>query len=775
VLLPIFLLLLVEGCLRLAGYGFPTGFFLESFEDNQRVLIENPKFGWRFFPPAVARSPLPLSIPLPKPASTIRILLFGESAAMGDPDPSYGIARQLEKQLKTRHPDKRIEVFNVAMTAINSHVIREIASDCKKCQADAWLIYAGNNEIIGPFGAGTIFGKRAASLSLVRAELWLKTTKLGQLLTNLLRNKKAPAEWEGMELFLEQQVRSNDPRMHAVYRNFQQNLTSIVQLGRQAGAKVILSTVAVNLDANPPFASMHRQGLSAAELTAWDRSFNEGKNGENNARYPDALKAYEDALRIDGEHAELAYRVACCHLALKNEKEARRYFQLARDQDTLRFRADTRIIALTRECAERAQLPLVDLEQEFENGWTTSVGTNVFYDHVHFNFSGNRRAASALLAAVEKHLFDGRASATVLGEQAATEALAFTPFDQQRICEEMRARLQQPPFTYQSNAKQRDTELARKLEGLKALPGQCIAVYHSALAKDSNDWTLHANFATLLEAANEFTGASNEWQIVGRLMPHVAEPWFHLGSLAQSAGHPEEAVRWFREALNKKPDSTEALNGLGTAYSDQGDPEKALRCFKDALKINPRFYAARVNMGRQFSKRGDLAEAMREYTKVLESDANNVPARINLGKILADQGNLDRAVKLYLEAIRLKPEEPIAHFNLGNALASLDRHDEAQKHFQLAVEQLPDFVEAQYALAMELIRAGKHSEALPHLAVVVRLAPGKAEARFNYGIALAKGKNFADAVEQFREVLRLQPDHTAAQKAMDRAMQLMNR
>ena len=62
VLLPLILLGLVEAGLRLGGYGYATGFLLERTENDRRVLIENPKFGWRFFPSTVARSPLPLSI-----------------------------------------------------------------------------------------------------------------------------------------------------------------------------------------------------------------------------------------------------------------------------------------------------------------------------------------------------------------------------------------------------------------------------------------------------------------------------------------------------------------------------------------------------------------------------------------------------------------------------------------------------------------------------------------------------------------------------------------
>ena len=44
------------------------------------------------------------------------------------------------------------------------------------------MIYMGNNEVVGPFGAGTVFGPQAPPLPLIRGSLALKSTRTGQLL-----------------------------------------------------------------------------------------------------------------------------------------------------------------------------------------------------------------------------------------------------------------------------------------------------------------------------------------------------------------------------------------------------------------------------------------------------------------------------------------------------------------------------------------------------------------------------------------------------------------
>jgi hypothetical protein len=70
--------------------------------------------------------------------------------------------------LRERFPGQRFEVVNVAVTAINSHVILPIARECAQHQGDLWIVYMGNNEMVGPFGAATVFGTRAPSWWSVR-------------------------------------------------------------------------------------------------------------------------------------------------------------------------------------------------------------------------------------------------------------------------------------------------------------------------------------------------------------------------------------------------------------------------------------------------------------------------------------------------------------------------------------------------------------------------------------------------------------------------------
>ena len=182
VLLPLLLVLLLECVLRLAGYGYPTGFFQKVRIGNREMLVNNEAFSLRFFPPQLARWPGSIMMEAAKPADTCRIFILGESAARGEPEPSYSAARYLEILLRERFPGQKFEVVNVAITAINSHVILPLARDVARQRGDLWIIYMGNNEMVGPFGAATVFGAQAPPLPLVRMTLAIQQTRVGQLL-----------------------------------------------------------------------------------------------------------------------------------------------------------------------------------------------------------------------------------------------------------------------------------------------------------------------------------------------------------------------------------------------------------------------------------------------------------------------------------------------------------------------------------------------------------------------------------------------------------------
>src|SRR5208337_3540027 len=244
IFIPVLLLSMAEAVLRLFGVGFPTDLTQPCTVHGRPAACYNLFFPAPFFPPGMIKTPQAYAIPTEKPKGTFRIFVLGESAAMGDPDPAYGFSRYLEVMLRQRFPEMNFEVVNTGSVAINSHVLLPIAKGLANERPDLFIIYSGNNEVVGPYGPGTALTSSGMSLPVIRTSIFVRSTRIGQLLTKIGTQKR---EWGGMEMFLDKQIRETSPFMKYAYENFEANLRDTVAVARSSGARVIVSTVATNL------------------------------------------------------------------------------------------------------------------------------------------------------------------------------------------------------------------------------------------------------------------------------------------------------------------------------------------------------------------------------------------------------------------------------------------------------------------------------------------------------------------------------------------------
>jgi hypothetical protein len=217
----------------------------------------------------------------------------------------------MEVLLREKFPGAKIEVVNVAFTAINSHVILPIARECAKHDGDLWIVYMGNNEMVGPFGAATVFGKRAPPLPYVRLVLAVKRTRVGQLLAawtqKLGGNANQAPSWGGMQMFLNNQIAPDDARKETVYQNFRGNLDDILKAGVNARAKILLNTVAVNLKDSPPFASLLNGNVPPIDHAPSDDPVARGRSREAAGDFAGAAQAYEQASQMQPGSADVQY------------------------------------------------------------------------------------------------------------------------------------------------------------------------------------------------------------------------------------------------------------------------------------------------------------------------------------------------------------------------------------------------------------------------------------------------------------------------------------
>lgn len=739
----------LEGGLRLFGYGAPSAFLLPIGDDT---LVTNPRFGWRFFPPAIARAPVVERLAVEKPAGTVRIVVLGGSAAMGTPEADFGVGRVLEAMLAESFPERRFEVVNAAMAAIDSHVVRVIGRELARHRPDAFLLYLGNNEVVGPHGPGTVFGGYSSSLPALRARIWLQGTRTGQLLRDVTgslaggQGRGELARWRGMEMFLERQVTADDSRLAVVHDHFAANLDGLVDAARGAGARTYLSTVAVNLVDEPPFASVHRADLPAAEAERFAGLVDEGWALLAGGAASDALSRLAEAVAIDEGHAAGRWLLGRALLALGRRAEAAEHLAAARDLDALRFRADSGVErAIRRVARQRAADGVVLVEGAarvagVEPGEPPLAGHEVLWEHVHLTVEGNHRLARAFFDALAPWIAGGAAVPEPPDAERVARWLALSAWDQHHMAREILAMVRRPPFVGQLGHEERIAAFERTRARLAVAAwrgrGEAEALDRAALAARPDDLHVREQLARLLDERGEPAAAAEQWRELLRRVPGLDNWRTRLAFSLADAGQTAEARRILEAVLAERGDADSRVN-LGQVLERTGDPAAAAEHYRAALAAEPAHEPARLALATLRGRQGAHDEAERLVREGLELDDGSSRAWAALAALHERRGDLAAAVDAWQTAVELDPDDAAAANNLGFALERLGRTDEAAERYLQALAIDPTYALPYFNLADLALERGHAEQAIRFYRAGLELAPGNRQARQNLAVAEA--------------------------------------
>jgi tetratricopeptide (TPR) repeat protein len=550
-----------------------------------------------------------------------------------------------------------------------------------------------------------VFGARAPPLWLVRTQLQLLKSRLGQVLlaaTRKLRGTNpSAAGWHGMEMFVRNPVAPDDARKQTVYRNFQQNLDEIVQAGLASGAKVILSTVAVNLKDCPPFGTISGADLSPTNRTTFEKLCQDGVAAEAHGRFAEARTAFQQASEILPRSAEAHFHLATCLLRLTNAPVALPHFLQAVDGDTLPFRADSRINAIIRATASRSageSLSLCDAAEALAAASSDGLpGGELFYEHVHLNPNGNYALALAWAGPVEKELSPElkRDARLAWASQAECEQwLGLTDWNRVSTLENILQRIQRPPFSGQSsNAEQLARlrhEIAQLREGLATdAAAQAEQVYLRALGRAPDNFRLRENYAEFLEARQEWKPAIAERQKVCQLLPYFYFPYYALGLDLKDAGALAEAREALLKAASLGPYQSDVRLELGIVSGRQGNWEQARTELETARRFGPEDPRPLLYLGEVLWKLERRAEAMSALREAIRLGPSDWQPHYRLASNLAQQGQWSDAVAEYQEALRLNPSSVKTELGLAAVLLSLGRQPEALQQIDQALKLEP--------------------------------------------------------------------------------------
>jgi serine/threonine-protein kinase len=137
-----------------------------------------------------------------------------------------------------------------------------------------------------------------------------------------------------------------------------------------------------------------------------------------------------------------------------------------------------------------------------------------------------------------------------------------------------------------------------------------------------------------------------------------------LGTVESGSGRFEKGLEEFQHALDREPDSDDALIGLAVAEERLGRPAEAEQTYKRAIALRPRYWAGYSRLGAFYNLTGRYADAEQMFRQVVAILPDSWRGYSNLGAMLYSQGKSDEAIAAFEKSWTLKPNYQAAS-NLG--------------------------------------------------------------------------------------------------------------
>jgi len=290
-----------------------------------------------------------------------------------------------------------------------------------------------------------------------------------------------------------------------------------------------------------------------------------------------------------------------------------------------------------------------------------------------------------------------------------------------------------------------------------------VEIYYPKAASGS-DAGLYLAVAQVNDAGVD--GVGNLRVMLDRTHPKWPEPYVALGKAYAQAGQTDAALKAFQEALDRRAEDYDALDGIATALLAANRADEAIAVLERGAKRYADDDRFNVNLGNTYLRQGRLQEAQDALGKTLAVNPENALARNLLGLCATQSGDAPRAEIEFREAIRLEPLLPEPHNNLANLLTGKHEYPEAEFEFRRAIALNPQYADAHHGLGLLLIVTGRADAAGAELEAAAVEAPGNAQIWVDLGDLRSAGDRTQDAVEAYGRALALSPSQPEANLAL---------
>lgn len=505
---------------------------------------------------------------------------------------------------------------------------------------------------------------------------------------------------------------------------------------------------------NPEDALKHlgkAEALSPLDAKIFHRK---GQAYEGLGRLPEAVKAYDQALKLDPEYTPAYLDKARVHFRSGRLKEAEDVCRAA-------IAHVPKKVPTAKAGDDRSEL----LKMIWPGGEPV-VKPDTALEEAHYDLAlvlrmqGRHREALDALLPVEKtehcradvQLLKARLQESLGDRTGAVATLETLRKD------------------FPSNA-----EIPRSLARLYQAGGQSDLAMRTRLEAAELD---HSDRALQLEAAKDaqtrkdFARQVAVYERLVRIDPSDVETRRGLALAYDQMGIERQAALTWQEVVNRVPKDLTARRRLGMLYADlPGFQGRAILQFKTVLEANPRDTEVHRKMGELYLASGSLPESEKHLRKAVELAPGDAAARHMLGRLLVQQRRSEDAAQEFRKALELDPKRVEAHYELARTLTAIDRREDAIAPMEAYLKAKPDDVDARRFYADTLRDLNRREDAVKQYNTIAELRPRDASNAMELArLATLLGQQ-GDAAGLYENIIEKNPSDVNALRSAARIYQ----